>query len=90
VSGIEKIVSRAEGGPWFTKNQVAKLLERHPDTIDRWQKEGKVLRPTHRMPLGDEGESFVWLYSEDDVRAYQAYASSINPSGGREKRAETV
>lgn len=79
VPGILDLVSRAEGGPYYTTKQVADLVGRSPDTIRRW---ARIQRPSHKMELGDH--SFVWLYTEQDVSRLQKFASEQKP--GRKKK----
>jgi len=72
VPGIIDLVSRAEGGPFYTRKQVADRVGRSIDTIIRWGKDNPELHPTHKMPLG---KSFVWLYTEADISVLQEFAS---------------
>lgn len=79
MSGIEKLVTRIEddGGPFFTIKQVSERLGRSKDTIRRWCEQNEDLHPTHKMPLGESGNSYVWLYTEDDIRRMEEYSSTI-------------
>lgn len=75
--GILRLVSRVDGGPYYTIRQVADRLDRSVDTIRRWVNEGSVPAPTHKMDLGEGGKSFVWLYTEEDIEIYEAYATIV-------------
>lgn len=74
--GILDLVSRAEGGPFYTRKQVADRVGRSIDTIIRWEKE-PMNRPTHKMNLGEKG--FVWLYTEADVSRLTKFADKQRP-----------
>ena len=81
VPGIIDLVSRLEGGPFYTRKQVADRVGRSIDTIIRWGKEDPKNHPTHKMPLG---KSFVWLYTEADISVLQAFAEKQRP--GRKQK----
>lgn len=82
--GILHLVSRVDGGPYYTVRQVADRLGKSTDTIRRWAR--TVHAPSHKMDLGVEGKSFVWLYTEDDIEIYEAYATIVKV--GRPKKRE--
>lgn len=73
--GILDLVSRAEGGPFYTRKQVADRVGRSIDTIVRWGKEDIENHPTHKMRLG---KSFVWLYTEADISRLTDFAGKQN------------
>jgi len=76
--GIIDMVSRVAGGPFYTIKQVSVKIDKDPDTIRRWQRANPELRPTHQMPLGEEGSGqFVWLYTDADVKALLAYGATL-------------
>ena len=76
--GILDMVSRVEGGPYFTISQMATMLGKDADTIRRWAKNNESLKPTHKMDLGDGSKgSFVWLYTEEDVQRYREHAKTV-------------
>jgi predicted DNA-binding transcriptional regulator AlpA len=81
MSGIVKLVHRIEDddGPFFTIGEVAERLGKSRDTIKRWVEENDDLVPErHQMPLGEPGgKSFVWLYTEDDIRRMEEFSSTI-------------
>lgn len=82
--GIQDMVNRIddEDGPYKTISEVAEYFERTTDTIRRWSKTCGL--PTHKMPLGKKGsKSFVWLWTEEDIKALEKYAEGVNPKGGR-------
>lgn len=85
MSGIVQMVHRVDhpDGPFMTITEVAEYFERDKDTIRRWGK--KLGVPTHKMPLGDgtNPNAFVWLYTRDDLAAFEKYSEGINPKGGR-------
>lgn len=83
-NGILSMVARVEGGPFYTTKQVADRVGRSRDTIKRWRDEGSIPEPKHKMDLGEEGKSFVWLYTEEDAEMIEAYATVVRP--GRPKR----
>lgn len=80
-------MARAEGGPYYTISTVSERVGRSPDRIREWMKGNESLRPTHKMPLGETGKSFVWLYTEDDISRLIEYASTRKP--GRPPKQET-
>lgn len=92
MSGIIKMVHSVEDddGPYQTIAEVAEYFERSKDTIRRWCKtlteiSGDAI-PNHKMPLSDTDEnSFVWLYTENDIARLEDFSSDINPKGGRPK-----
>lgn len=55
---------------WLTQSAVAKIVNRHPDTISTWRKQG-VYRPSGYVLAG---QTRVWLYSPEDVRAMRDIA----------------
>lgn len=80
MSGINKMVHRLddENGPYSTIKEVAERLEKDRDTIRRWVKNNPELVPVrHRMPLGENGESWVWLYTEEDIRRMEEFSRNI-------------
>lgn len=82
--GILHLVARVDGGPYYTIKQVAERLGKSTDTIRRWVRDEVVPAPSHKMDLGEEGKSFVWLYTEDDIEVYEAYSTITRP--GRPRR----
>lgn len=74
--GIIDLVSRAEGGPFYTRKQVADRVGRSIDTVTRWGKKYPKYHPTNKMPLG---KSFVWLYTEADIERLSRFADSQMP-----------
>jgi hypothetical protein len=86
MSGIIKMVHSIddEDGPYKTVAEVAEYFEKSKDTIKRWGKRLGI--PNHKMPLSEEAEnpnSFVWLYTESDIRAFEEFSKTFNPKGGR-------
>lgn len=80
MSGINKMVHRLDDadGPFYTIKEVAERLEKDRDTIRRWVKNNPELVPVrHRMPLGENGESYVWLYTEEDIRRMEGFSRTI-------------
>lgn len=76
--GIVRMVSRIEGGPYYTISQVADQLGRDITTIRRWIKRNPSLHPTHKMTLGDGTKGqFVWLYTYEDISRMQDYVSTL-------------
>jgi hypothetical protein len=87
--GILEMVSRVEGGPFYTIKQVSRMIDRDPDTIRRWQKqeENEHLKPGHQMQLGDGTTGqFVWLYTKDDVKRLREHSAKVRP--GRPRKVE--
>lgn len=88
-TGIIKLVHRADhpDGPFMTIGEVAEYFERSRDTIRRWcEKLSAELGehfPSHKMPLNEKETSWVWCYTESDIRRLEKYSSNINPKGGR-------
>lgn len=91
-NGIVKLVHRADhpDGPFMTIAEVAEYFERSKDTIRRWcenlSAQGGEPIPSHQMPLNENGTSFVWCYTQDDIRRLEKYSENINPKGGRPKK----
>lgn len=83
--GIMALVARVEGGPYYTITQVAEMIGKSTDTIRRWVKEGSVPAPTNKMNLGEEGNSFVWLYTKEDVEMMAAYATIVQRGRPRKR-----
>lgn len=80
MGGINKMVHRLddEDGPYSTIKEVAERLEKDRDTIRRWVKRNPELVPVrHRMPLGENGESWVWLYTEEDIGRMEEFSRNI-------------
>jgi hypothetical protein len=79
MSGIIKLVHRTDhpDGPFFTVNEVAIKFGNSKDTIRRWGKQLGI--PTHKMLLGDGTNEniFVWLYTEEDISAFEKHNAGI-------------
>jgi phage terminase Nu1 subunit (DNA packaging protein) len=82
--GIQKLIDRAEGGPYFTRAQVADLLKVSTDTIKRWAENGGPA-PSHKMMTGEKG--FVWLYTERDIERLTDWADEQKPGRPRKETA---
>lgn len=84
--GVLSLVSRIEGGPYYTYAQVAERVGKSKDTIIRWVNEGSVPPPTHRVNLGEEGKSFAWLFTEEDIEIIEAYSYIVRPGRPKKRR----
>ncbi len=86
--GILALIERAEGGPFFTYRQVGEAVGRSHDTIRYWVEQGNIDPPTHRMPLGDNGEkAWVWLFTQDDLEVIEAYSYIVHPGRPKNRKA---
>lgn len=83
-TGIIDLVSRADGGPFYTVSQVAQMIGKSKEQVKRYWQLKPNLKPKYKMPLGEREDNFVWLYTDDDVRALRDYASKQHP--GRPKK----
>lgn len=71
---ISEIV-REMSPPRYTTSQAAELIGRHEDTVKRWRDSG-VFVPQHRERFGN---TEVWLYTSDDIKAMKSIAREIRP-----------
>ena len=59
----------------YTRAKAAKKVNRSPDTLKRWHKQG-IAVPSQRMQAG---KLTVWLYSDADMRALRKVARTQKP-----------
>lgn len=85
--GIVDMVSRLEGGHFYTIGQVAQAVGRDKDTIRRWQQDHPELHPKHNMPLGEKGYK-VWLWTEKEVETLKEFARNQKPGRPPTKKEE--
>lgn len=69
-SGFHKVISRLEGGPYYTVAQVAWIIEVDPKTVKQWIKQGKVDQATFQTEISG---SLVYLYTDEDVERFRWY-----------------
>lgn len=88
MSGIVKMVHTLDDddGPYQTVSEVAEYFEKSVDTIRRWGKRLGI--PTHMMRTGESETAFVWLYTQEDIHAFEEFTKTFNPKGGRPKKEE--
>lgn len=84
---VLEAVKKLKGGPFYTVHEVAEKIGRSVDTIKRWTRNpnNKNLRPFYRLDLSDK--SFVWLYTEEDVKRLREHAQTVR-SGRPTKRVD--
>lgn len=88
-SGIINLVSQVDRGKYKTIKQVSDAIGRSPSQIKAAIRNGRVSGPTHKMPLGDgTTNSFVWLYTNNDIRRLRRYFAGTKP--GPKKAAGAV
>lgn len=78
-SGLHYIVRR-DHPEFFTTQEVAAIVRRSKETIERWRWEG-ILVPTHSTQIG---KISVWLYTEEEVDKARQLART--PTGKRKPR----
>lgn len=59
----------------YTRSYAAKLVNRSPDTLKRWHKQG-VCVPSDKMTAG---KLVVWLYTDDDMDVLKKAARTQKP-----------
>lgn len=69
-SGFHKVISRLEGGPYYTVAQVGWIIEVDPKTVKQWIKQGKVDPASLFTEISG---SLVYLYTDADVERFRWY-----------------
>lgn len=70
-SHFHKLISKLEGGPYYTVVEVAWLIERTPKTVKQWIRQGKTDPPSRYLEVYGER---VYLYTEEDVERFRTYS----------------
>ena len=62
----------------YSASQVAKMINRHVDTLKRHMRSGEVRKPQAAYALNGDGDRFRYLFSEDDIREIHDFFRTVH------------
>lgn len=80
MAGIVELIERAareNNEKLYAVSQICKIVDRSEDIVKTWiKKNPELVKDRKKMPLGDEGSSFAWCYTEADKNRIVKHAAS--------------
>jgi len=73
--GIHDLISGVEGGPYYTRSQVAKEVSRSRQTIIRWEKAGLIT--PREIPSDEATGQYVMLYTKEGLEEVREISKLI-------------
>ena len=74
----------------YSISQVAKILDKHVDTIKRHLRAGNIKKPQHVYSLDGVHKIIRYLFSEDDIREIHAFFKTVHRGRPRDDGKVTV